>query len=157
MEKKFYLTKEGLEKIKKEYQNLKKIKQAKISEKDNIPEAFHSEELNPDYVYFQEDLLSLETRIIELDQIMKNSEVIKNSRSKKSVVGVGATVVVENRRKSDQFIIVEAIEANPFDGKISKESPVGKALLGSSEGDEIKIPLPIGETYIIKKINYFTS
>ncbi len=158
MERKFYLTKEGLEKLENEYNALKKMKQAKVSDRDSIPEPMHSEELNPDYVHFQEDLGFLETRLIELDQIIKNTNLIKPSLlKKKKTIDVGATVFLENKGKEDQFIIVDTIEADPFSGKISKESPIGKALAGKKEGDEVMISSAINTIYKIKKVNYLSS
>ncbi len=158
MERKFYLTKEGLEKIEKEYYALKKMKQAKVSDQDSIPEPMHSEELNLDYVHFQEDLAFLEVRIMELDQIIKNVNLIKPSLlKKKKTVDVGATVFVENKGKEDQFVIVDTIEADPFLGKISKESPIGKALIGKKEGDEVVIATDVDTVYKVKKVNYLCS
>ncbi len=154
---KFYLTKGGLEKIKKEHDELKKLKHSKISGRDDTPEVLHSEELNPDYLYFLEDLKFLENKISELEHIIKNSEIIKSSNRKKGTIDVGATVLVEVGGQDDQLTIVETLEANPDLGRISKESPVGRALLGGKEGDKIVVSSPIKTTYRVKKINYHFS
>jgi len=157
MAKKFYLTKEGLDKIRKEYQDLKKIKLAKT--KGESPKIWHSEDLNPEYLSFQEDLSFLETRIAELEYILKNVELIKPpSRGKQDIVDLGATVTLEESDgRINEFMIVGTLEANPSEGKISSESPVGKTLLGCRVGDEVTITSPIKVVYRIKKIKYQLS
>jgi transcription elongation factor GreA len=156
-EKKFHLTKNGLNKIKQEYEELKKLKRAKVGGRDEAPEVMHSEELNPDYLYFLEDLKFLESRINELEYVLKNAEEIKASNRNKEVIDIGATVLVEVSGQDDQLTIVETLEANPELGQISKESPVGRALLGGKKGDKIVVSSPIKTIYKIKKINYHFS
>ena len=155
-EKKFYLTKQGLERIKKEYQYLKNLKLSKT--KGEIPKIWQSEDLNPEYLSFQEDLSFLESRIAELEYILKNTELIKPPPKKKqNMVNLGATVLVEVDGQTDEFTIVGTLEANPAIGKISNESPVGRMLLGHRVGDEVVVSSPIQTVYKIKKIKYLTS
>lgn len=155
-EKKFYLTKKGLERIRKEYQDLKKLKLAKA--KGEVPKIWHSEDLNPEYLSFQEDLSFLETRITELEYILKNAELIKiPPKDKQNIVGLGARVFVEVDGQTDEFTIVGTLEADPSIGKISNESPVGRALLGHKVGEAVIISSPIQTVYKIKKIKYQTS
>jgi len=157
MAKKFYLTKEGLEKIEKEYRELKKIRFAKI--KGESPKIWHSEDLNPEYLSFQEDLNFLESRIAELEHILKNIELIKiPPKEKQNVVDLGATVTLEEADgQINEFMIVGTLEANPGEGKISSESPVGKSILRKKIGDEVMITSPIKVVYKIKKIKYQLS
>lgn len=155
-EKKFYLTKEGLGRIEKEYEVLKELKLAKT--RGESPKLMHSEDLNPEYLAFQEDMDFLELRIIELENIIKNSELIKLPRKEKqSIVDLGAQVTVEVDGQKDQFTLVGSLEANPSVGKISDESPVGKALLGHKVGDVVVVSSPIQTTYKIKKVKYHLS
>lgn len=155
-EKKFYLTEQGLERIKKEYQDLKNLKLSMT--KGEIPKIWHSEDLNPEYLSFQEDLSFLESRIAELEYILKNAELIKPPpKEKQNIVNLGARVLVEVDGQTDEFEIVGTLEANPALGKISNESPVGKALLGHKVGDEVIISSPIQTIYKIKKIRYSLS
>lgn len=152
-QKKFYLTKKGLEDLKKEYEILKSIRSAKT--KGEAPKIWESEDLNPEYLSFQEDLEFLETRLAELENILDNFSLIeKPSRDKLGMVDLGATVTVQVHDAKDEFTIVGTLEANPALGKISDESPVGHALLGSKIGDEITISSPIKTIYKIKKIRY---
>jgi len=155
-EKKFYLTKEGLEKIKKEYRDLKNLKLSKT--KGEVPKIWHSEDLNPEYLSFQEDLSFLETRLVELEYILKNAQLIKPPlKEKQKVINLGARVLVEVDGQNDEFTIVGTLEANPAIGKISNESPVGRALLGHKVGDAVVISSPIQTVYKIKKIKYQIS
>lgn len=155
-EKKFYLTKEGLGKIKKEYKHLKSLRLLKTKEK--FPEVLQSEDLNSEYLSFQEDLSFLEARIVELENIFKNVELIKiPPKNKQNIVSLGATVTLkESDGKINEFMIVGTLEANPGQGKISSDSPVGRTLLGHKIGDEVVITSPIRVSYRIKKIKYFS-
>ena len=152
-DKKVYLTKEGLEKIKKEYQELQKIRESKT--KEGVP-SFSSEEVNPEYLVFQEDLKFLEDRITKIKQTLKSAQLIKApSKDKQNIINLGARVLVEtNGGQSDEFEIVGSLEANPSLGKISDESPVGKALLGHKIGEKVIVQSAIKAAYKIRKIKY---
>jgi len=151
--KKFYLTKKGLEEFKKEYETLKDLRIAKT--KGEVPKIWESEDLNPEYLSFQEDLTFLETRIAELENIFKNACLIRHPLKKElNVVSLGATVRVKVGEEKDEFTIVGTLEAKPSLGKISNESPVGSALLGHKVGDEVVISSPIKTIYKINKIKY---
>jgi len=156
MPKKFYLTKEGLKKIEKEYQDLKEIKLAKT--KGESPKIWHSEDVNPEYITFQEDLNFLETRLSELEYILKNVELIKMPpRAKQNIVSLGATVLVDLNGQTNEFKIVGTLEADPLRGKISNESLVGRTIIGHRIGDKIIIFSPTKTVYRIKKIKYLSS
>ncbi len=156
-EKKFYLTKEGLERIKKEYQDLKNLKILKT--KGETPKIWHSEDLNPEYLSFQEDMNFLDNRLAELEYILKNSKLITPpKKEKQNIVDLGATVTLEEPNGSvNEFMVLGTLEANPSEGKISSESPVGRALLGRKVGEEVIITSPIKVVYKIKKIKYQLS
>jgi transcription elongation factor GreA len=154
--KKFYLTKEGLDKIKKQYKDLKNLRLAK-TEDGEVPKILESEDVNPEYLSFQEDLNFLETRLAELDVILKNTVLIKPpGKEKQSIVDIGARVTVQVNHQVDEFTIVGSLEADPAMGKISNESPVGRALLGHKVGDEIPLSSPIQAIYKVKKIRYLS-
>ncbi len=155
-EEKFYLTKQGLEKMKREYLYLKDLKISKT--KGESPKILQSEDLNPEYLAFQEDISFLESRIAELDNVLKNVALIKNpSKDKQNVVDIGATVFVEVDGQNDEFTLVGSLEANPSIGRISNESPVGKALLKHRPGEDVIVSSPIKTIYKIKKIKYKIS
>jgi transcription elongation factor GreA len=154
--KKFYLTKIGLENLEKEYDSLKKIRMAMTN--NEVPKLLESEDLNPEYVSFQEDLERLEDRIVELENIFKNKEMIKPPTGERAgFVSVGAKVLTEVEGEKEEFTIVGTLEADPSLGKISNESPVGVALLGHKPGDEIVISHPKKTIYKIQKVEYEES
>jgi len=153
VKKKFYLTKQRLKELKKEHKDLLSFERLKIEEE--TPKVFQSEDINPEYLSFQEDLSFLRARIGELGNILKNYELIKSpSKGKQNVVGLGAKVKVGIDGDKDEFEIVGTLEANPSLGKISNESPVGKALIGHKIGDEIVLSSPIKTIYKIVGIKY---
>jgi len=153
MEDKFYLTKEGLEKVQKEYENLLRLRQEKIH--TETPVAFHSEELDTEFVAFKEDLEAIEAKINDLEYILKNYEIIEPPiQENQKVILIGATVEFDVNGQKDQLKIVGTLEADPNLGKISDESPVGKALIGKKEGDTAIINPETKTAYKILKVKY---
>jgi len=147
---KFYLTKEGLGEVKKEYESLLKIKMFKTQ--SEAPNILESQDLNPEYVSYKEDLELLENRLLELENVIKNVVIIeKPPKGKADFIDLGAIVLVENGIQKEQFTIVGTFEANPDSGKISNESPVGRALLGHKAGDKVSVFKTI---YKIKEVKY---
>lgn len=133
-ERNYFLTRRGLEKIKDELKKLEEIRNRKL--KEETPSIFHSEEINPEYLSFKEELEFLEKRILQLKHILENSKIIKPpSKNNRCKVNLGAKVLVEVNGKEREFIIVGSLEADPSCGKISNESEIGKALLGRKIGD----------------------
>jgi len=150
---KYHLTKDGLKNLKEEYQGLLKAKKASLTKE--APPFLHSEELNTEFVAFREDIEYLNSRIEELEYVLKNFELIKTpAQEEKNKVHLGAHIVVEANGQQDEFLVVGTLEANPTAGKISEDSPVGRALLGHKIGDKVEISSPIKITYKIKKIKY---
>ncbi|MEK7124401.1 MAG: GreA/GreB family elongation factor, partial [Patescibacteria group bacterium] len=102
-----------------------------------------------------EDMDSLRLKIDELNNILKNHQIIKNPpKNEQDSIGVGATILVDVNGKKEEFTVVGTLEANPDLGKISNESPVGMALLGRKVGQEIVIDAPTKKVYKIKNIKY---
>jgi transcription elongation factor GreA len=156
-DRKFYLTKEGFKKLEKEYKDLVAFKLAK-TKKEEAPKVLQSEDLNPEYIAFQEDASFLESKIAELDNVLKNTSLIKAPRgSEKNKISMGATIIVDENGKKNEFTLVGSLEADPLVGRISDESPVGKALLGHKTGDKVEISHPQKTIYKIKQINYRTA
>jgi transcription elongation factor GreA len=152
---KFYLTQQGLERLKKEYQILKKVVQAKLNGKE-IPPVFESEDINPEFLSLQEEVGFLESRLRDLEFILNNVEIIKPPPPQlQNVVNLGATVTLEVNGQIQEFQLVGSLEANPSLRKISVESPLGKALLGKKVGEEVILQFPQKVVYKITKIRYF--
>ena len=119
------------------------------------PSVLSSEELNTEFVSFREELDYLDVRLEELDCILKNYRLIalpaKKDRKK---IYLGAEVIMAVNGSTSAFQIVGTLEANPSLGKISNESPVGKALFGHKAGDAVVIDSPNRVVYKIKKVGY---
>ncbi|MEK7061852.1 MAG: GreA/GreB family elongation factor [Patescibacteria group bacterium] len=155
-EKRFYLTKQKLKELEQEHESLVVFERSKTIEE--APKVLESEDLNPEFLSFQEDMSLLRSRIMELENILNNHELIKNpSKQSQNMIGLGARVLVSIDGEKDEFLITGTLEANPSLGKISNESPVGKALMGHKVGEEVVISSPIKTVYKIKKIKYLLS
>jgi len=155
-EKNFYLTRQGLKKIKKEFEELKQIKLSKT--KGEAPVIMHSEDVNPEYLALQEDLGLLDIKLSEIETILKNARIIKNpAKTAQSAVDLGATVLVDINGKNTEFTIVGTLEADPDRGMISNESPVGKVLIGKKTGERVALGPGSRTVYKIKKISYNLS
>jgi transcription elongation factor GreA len=119
------------------------------------PKILHSEDVDPEYLTYQEDLIMLDSKLLELENILKNTKLIKMPpKEKQAAIDLGATVMVEVGESKNEFMIVGTLEANPAEGKISNESPVGSLLLGRKVGEEVVVSSPHKAVYKIKKIKY---
>ena len=153
MEKdKVLLTREGLDKLKKEYEHLVNVKRKEVAVRIAKAREYGDISENSEYDTAREEQSFAEGRILELEDIWRNCQVIDSS-VKSDAVQVGSKVCVEVDGEDDEFVIVSSIEADPMQGKISNESPVGKALLGSKVGDVVTISSTIKSTYKVLKIS----
>lgn len=153
MEKeKFYLTSEGLEKIKKEHKYLIDEKRKEVTSRIAKAREYGDISENSEYDTARDEQSFVEGRIIELEEILRNAEVVK-SGSAKDFVQIGSKVRVEVDGEQDEFVVVSSVEADPMQGKISNESPVGHALIGAKTGDVVTIASTIKATYKILEIN----
>ncbi len=141
------LTKEGLEKLKKELTELRTVRRAEVAEA--IREA---QELGPDqqdgqYEDAKNQQAFLEGRISEIERMLERAVEIDEAAAHKSKeVRVGSTVTLKTKDgKSRKFMLVGPAEANPSEGRISHESPVGRALLGKKRGEEVTVRAPAGD------------
>ena len=154
MNGKHQLTPEGLEKYKKELDNLIKNERARVIE--SLKEARAQGDLseNADWDVAREDQARIENRIKELENIIKNAEIIASDKSSSS--NLGKTVVLEYEDKTtDTFTIVGSLESDPLAGKISNESPLGAAILNHKMGDRVLVKTDTGNEFyvVIKEIN----
>lgn len=142
MKKMYQITAEGKSELQAELEQLKS-RRGEIAEK--IAEARDYGDLseNAEYDAAREDQGLVESRIAEIEDILQNAEIIKTSR--KSTVGLGSKVELKNGSKKINYHIVGPVEANPVEGKISNESPIGLALMGKKEGDKATVTTPKGE------------
>lgn len=148
-----YLTKEGLEKIKKELENLKTVERKKVAE--NLKEAASFGDLSENAAYDEakEAQAFLEGKIIELEKLINTAKVVE-SNPKKGWVQIGNWVTLKNNDKIIKYQIVGDREANPLENKISANSPIGKALLNQPKDAIVEVQAPKGVIkYQITKID----
>lgn len=155
-EKKKLLTYAGLKALEDELENLKVVKRKEVSGK--IKEAREQGDLseNAEYDAAKDEQRDIEARIEELEKIFKNAEVVVEEEVDFDKVNVGCTVLVHDKEFNEdiQFQIVGSTEANSLKGKISNESPVGKALIGKKVGSKVKVETQAGiMEYKILKID----
>jgi transcription elongation factor GreA len=137
------LTKEGLEELKREHKELVNIKRpAAVVRLSDAREAGDLSE-NSEYVSAKQDLSFMDTRISELEEIIRSAKIIRVNSNGKVDIGSKVTVHIDGRK--DVFRLVGEWEADPKNRKISHESPLGKALLGKMVGDEIEVEAPAGK------------
>ncbi len=144
--KKNILTYEGLKALEEELHNLKVNRRREVAQK--IKEAREQGDLseNAEYDAAKEEQRDIELRIEEIDKILKNAEVVVDEDIDSSVINVGCTVTIKDLEFNEEmeYKIVGSTEANSLQGKISNESPVGKALLGAQKGDTVEVETPAG-------------
>ncbi|SRR5258707_10329052 len=150
-----YLTEEGAAELRRELEDLIKVKRPELAVK--LKEAISQGDLseNADYHDAKEQQAFLEGRILYLEGLLHSAVIVAdNSGKKASVINVGTEVTVqEGSEPPEIFIIVGAAEADPRAGKISNESPLGRALLGHKVGDKVSFDAPAGKlTFKIKAI-----
>ena len=145
-EKKNILTYEGLRKLEEELDDLIVVKRKEIAQK--IKEAREQGDLseNAEYDAAKDEQRDIEARIEQIEKILKNAEVIDEDEVdlEKISIGCKVTVLDEEYEEEEEFRIVGSSEANSLQGKISNESPVGKALLGAKVGDTINVETQAG-------------
>ncbi|HIE16745.1 MAG TPA: transcription elongation factor GreA [Dehalococcoidia bacterium] len=143
-QKKILITNEGLAKLQDELEYLHSVRRPEVAAKIKRAREMGGTENNAEYEDAKNDQAFVEGRILMLENIVKNAVVI-NSPALPGVVELGNKVLIQNQDgKIEQFAIVGSAEANPIDGKISHESPVGKALLGKKIGDQVEVQTPAG-------------
>ena len=151
-----YLTPEGAEKLRRELKDLIEVKRPELAAKlkDAIAQGDLSE--NADYHDAKEQQAFLEGRINQLENTLRAATIIEETKGKRSeIVIIGSEVTVEEPGEPDEtYKIVGAAEADPEQGYISNESPLGAALLNHKKGDKVKVQTPNGEIeFKIKKVN----
>ncbi len=151
MKKQYQITIEGKKELEKELVALKSRRGA-VAEKISDARDFGDLSENAEYDAAREEQGLLETRIAEIEDIINNADIIKASR--KTTIDLGSRVELKTGGKAVNYIIVGPVEANPIEGKISNESPIGMALYGKKVGDSAVITTPKGSvTYKIAQIN----
>ncbi len=147
MKKQFHLTKEGAAELEQELKDLL-AERGPIAERIKSAREFGDLAENAEYSSARQEQEKLESRISEVEHILQNLEIIKVPKTD-SKVQLGSKVQLKNDGKTKSFRVVGTVEADPLNGKISDESPIGKALMGKKVGEEVEIHTP-AETVIYK-------
>lgn len=145
MSKKYLLTPEGLAKLNEELKTLIEVKRKEVIERIREAAAHGDLSENADYAQAREEQSFVEGRIQEIEETIKNAEII-TAATQHNHVSIGSTVVVKVANNERKYAIVGSNEANPSEGKISNESIVGRALLGKRVGDKVSVQTPGGES-----------
>ena len=146
MDKKNILTYQGLQKLEEELQNLKVVRRKEVAQK--IKEAREQGDLseNAEYDAAKDEQRDIEARIEDIEKILKNAEVVVEEEVELDKISIGCQVKVLDVEEDEEmeFKIVGSTEANSLDGKISNESPVGRALLGKKAGETVDVETQAG-------------
>ncbi|MGC9968721.1 MAG: transcription elongation factor GreA [Minisyncoccia bacterium] len=147
-----YLTKERLEELTVELATLKNKKRVEVAERLKQAKEYGDLSENSEYVEAREEQASVEMRIAELEDLLKEAVTIKKLEGGDTVT-VGSTVVVRKGEKTMSYTIMGSHEAKPEEGKISDESPLGRAFLKKKAGETVEVTTPAGiATFEILKI-----
>ncbi|MBL8145293.1 MAG: transcription elongation factor GreA [Anaerolineae bacterium] len=151
-----YLTVKGLEELETRVKYLKDVRRPEVAERlrQALEEGGDLTE-NAEYEDAKNEQAFVEGEIMRLDGILSSAQVIEETKGKKDSVKVGVvvTVVEEGTKDKEVYHLVGSAEANPQEGKISVESPLGKAILGAKVGDKVQVNAPEGAiTFIVKAI-----
>lgn len=145
--KQIFLTDEGLKKLEDELEELKTVKRKEVSEKIKVALSFGDLSENSEYDEAKNEQAMVEARIAQLEAMLKNVVLLDENDLNNEHVGVGSKVKVKDMEFDEDitYQIVGSTEADPVEGRISDESPVGSALLGRKVGETVVVEVPDGE------------
>lgn len=148
-EKTFPMTLEGKRQLEEELEDLKTNKRAEIIKRIKIARSFGDLSENSEYESAKDEQSFVESRIKEIDNMLNHAEIIDNDNVDSDEVSVGKTVTFEeDGEEPETYQIVGAAEADPFNGKISNESPIAKGIVGHKKGEKVTINTPGGEMQV---------
>ena len=140
------MTAEGVKKLEEELEYLKTVKRREITEKIKVALSYGDLSENSEYDEAKNEQAFVEGRIVQLENMLRNANVVDESEISLDAVSVGSIVKVKDYDFDEiiDFHIVGSAEADPMENKISNESPVGSALIGKKVGDVVNVPVPDG-------------
>jgi len=154
VEKSFYMTEEGKQKLEDELEFLKTDRRQEVVERIKIARDFGDLSENSEYDAAKDEQAFVESRIAQVEAMIRNAVIIENDNENPDVVGLGKSVTFKELPDGDEetYRIVGSAEADPFEGKISNDSPMAQAIIGKEVGDRVTVPTPGGdfEVEIIK-------
>ena len=144
--KEILLTQEGYQKLEDELEILKTVRRREVADRIKVAISFGDISENAEYDEAKNEQAQVEERIIKLESMIRRAVIIDESKIDSNVVTIGSIVKVNDMdfEEEVEYAIVGSAEADPYEGKISNESPVGKALLGRTIGDIVDVQVPDG-------------
>ena len=139
-----FITQEGYNKLIKELDELKKVKRKEISERIQEAQELGDLSENAEYVEAKNEQAFIEGRVQEIETLLKHATIIKERKGSSGKVEIGSKIMIKDNQEEKEYVIVGFNEADPAQGKISNESPMGKAFIGKKVGDTIEINVPKG-------------
>ena len=146
-EKVFPMTQAGKEKLEQELENLKTVVRKEVVERIKIARSFGDLSENSEYDAAKDEQAFVEGRITTIENMIRNARIISEDELSKDAVSLGNSVTFVELPEGDEetYTIVGSAEADPFEGKISNDSPIAKSLLGRKVGDQVTVQTPGGE------------
>lgn len=144
--KEVLLTKEGLEKLEAELEHLKSVKRQEVAERIKQAIAFGDISENSEYEDAKNEQAFIEGRIASLEKTLKNARLMEDGDIRTDVVSLGSKITLKELKSGREVVVtlVASVESKLKDGKISDESPVGKAVMGKKVNDEVEVEAPAG-------------
>ncbi|SFA69593.1 transcription elongation factor GreA [Lentibacillus halodurans] len=154
-EKSYYMTEEGKDKLEEELQYLKTEKRQEVVERIKVARGFGDLSENSEYDAAKDEQAFVETRISQVEKMIRNAVIIENDTENPDIVSLGSSVTFKELPDGDEetYTIVGSAEADPFEGKISNDSPMAKSLIGQEVGSEVSVSTPGGDILVrIEKV-----
>ncbi|WP_430785105.1 transcription elongation factor GreA [Virgibacillus flavescens] len=150
VEKSYYMTEEGKLKLEKELHHLKTERRQEVVERIKVARDFGDLSENSEYDAAKDDQAFVESRISQVEKMIRNSVIIENDNDNPDIVSLGKSVTFQELPSGDEetYTIVGSAEADPFEGKISNDSPMAKSLLGHQKGTEVTVVTPGGDIQV---------
>ena len=145
-EKEYLLTPNGFKKLEDELDELKTVKRKEVAQRIKEALAFGDISENSEYDEAKNEQAQVEERIAKLEKMLSNAKIIDEKNISIDSVGIGSKVIVKDKEFNEEieYTIVGSAEADPYESKISNESPVGRALIGKKAGDVVEVQVPDG-------------
>lgn len=145
-DKEFLLTKEGYNKLEEELEYLKTVRRKEVADKIKVARGFGDLSENAEYDEAKNEQAQVEDRVLVLEHMLINAKIIEESNINTNVVTAGATIKIKDLsdKTVEEYTIVGSAESDPFNGRISNESPVGSACLGKKKGDKVTVQTNAG-------------
>ncbi|WP_067837177.1 transcription elongation factor GreA [Amphibacillus sediminis] len=149
-EKSYYMTQEGKEKLINELEHLKTVRRPEVVERIKVARDFGDLSENSEYDSAKDEQAFVESRIAQVEMMIRNAVIIENNETDSNTVSLGKTVTFQELPDGEEesYTIVGSAEADPFEGKISNDSPIAKSLLGCEVGQEVTVPTPAGDMQV---------